>query len=331
MSKRRRTRAPTPRVFIASHLRYDLPFYHYGELRFNYEEYFRNPRQFRLVVLTGGEDISPAMYGHNTSKRCGTPNIIRDQRDLFVAYLAIKNNIPIVGICRGAQILNTLAGGTLIQDCSGHTVWHDVRTSDGRLMRVSSTHHQMMLPPPAGEILAWAEPSRGKEYFGGVNGRIKAPEQEVDVVFFPKLQALAMQYHPEYMSDSADSFNYSLELIEEKLGVRPVKSNWKDLFVSLPKLEITEESLAAEAAYTATLTKEELIKYEDAKWEESFVASRVRDSMSLLYGEEESKIGALDELELFKEMMAKASREADEKKEDKKPTQKSAAAGDAID
>src|SRR5438309_1359385 len=63
---------------------------------------------------------------------------------------------PMAGICRGSQFLNVMAGGRLCQHLDGHGSWHDMETSDGRSFEVSSTHHQMMLPPEGAKVIGWS-------------------------------------------------------------------------------------------------------------------------------------------------------------------------------
>src|ERR1035437_1282100 len=68
------------------------------------------------LLLTGGEDVVPAYYGKAAdSLRC-TTNPHRDSLEFALIQLAIKMQLPILGVCRGEQILNVALGGTLIID-----------------------------------------------------------------------------------------------------------------------------------------------------------------------------------------------------------------------
>ena len=68
------------------------------------------------ILFTGGMDIEPAVYGEEKWNDTveTTPN--RDQREAFLFRLASQRNIPILGICRGIQMMNVFFGGTLFQD-----------------------------------------------------------------------------------------------------------------------------------------------------------------------------------------------------------------------
>ena len=68
------------------------------------------------VVITGGHDIDPALYGERITGKCGTIVPERDAYDLDVAKYAFETGKPILAICRGIQILNVAMGGTLYQD-----------------------------------------------------------------------------------------------------------------------------------------------------------------------------------------------------------------------
>jgi putative glutamine amidotransferase len=72
--------------------------------------------RLRGVLLTGGADIDPRLYGEAPDSTC---QLAGDGRDLFEIDLvlrAIERDLPVLGICRGAQVLNVACGGTLVQD-----------------------------------------------------------------------------------------------------------------------------------------------------------------------------------------------------------------------
>lgn len=68
------------------------------------------------VIMSGGEDIAPAYYGEEPHANLGKVNDFRDTYDLRVARMAHNMNIPMLGICRGLQLINVVFGGTLVQD-----------------------------------------------------------------------------------------------------------------------------------------------------------------------------------------------------------------------
>ncbi len=68
------------------------------------------------VLLTGGHDVNPALYGEEPIPECGKSNPERDFMERIILDLALQNDIPVLGICRGIQFLNVFLGGTLYQD-----------------------------------------------------------------------------------------------------------------------------------------------------------------------------------------------------------------------
>ena len=67
-------------------------------------------------LFTGGGDPDPKYYGQSMLPECGTPNVPRDEFELALLKAAVAAGKPVLGICRGEQMLNVALGGTLIQD-----------------------------------------------------------------------------------------------------------------------------------------------------------------------------------------------------------------------
>lgn len=161
-----------------------------------------------LLFLTGGTDISPSIYQEEISDYTQLPDARRDAEEVRLVKKAVKNNIPIIGICRGAQLLTALAGGILIQHVDNHSVFgtHSMNTNDGNEFEVSSDHHQMMYPfgyinKEDYEIIGWSKYNRSDVYFKGKKNIIKElPKDfvEPEIVYYKKLNALAIQPHPEW-------------------------------------------------------------------------------------------------------------------------------------
>lgn len=68
------------------------------------------------IIFTGGDDILPAKYGEEPIKGIGDICILRDDQELKLLDMALERSLPILGICRGLQLLNVGLGGTLYQD-----------------------------------------------------------------------------------------------------------------------------------------------------------------------------------------------------------------------
>ncbi len=76
------------------------------------------------LVITGGKDVNPEIYGHDPHPATDDPARDRDAWELALLHAALRRDVPVLGICRGAQVLNVALGGTLHQhlpDVVGHS------------------------------------------------------------------------------------------------------------------------------------------------------------------------------------------------------------------
>jgi putative glutamine amidotransferase len=68
------------------------------------------------LLLPGGGDVHPARYGEPIHEKCGSISPDRDEAELALAQWAMDDGLPLLGICRGIQVLNVALGGSLYQD-----------------------------------------------------------------------------------------------------------------------------------------------------------------------------------------------------------------------
>ena len=156
-----------------------------------------------LVCFTGGEDVTPALYG--APNRGSGYNINRDAAEIYALQIALDSGKPCVGICRGGQFLNVMSGGKMIQDISGHAKHgtHTVYTTlykSHESLQVTSTHHQMMWPSKDGEMFMFA---RGLANV--LSGEELAVANDVEGVYYAHTRALCFQPHPEFSGDIGDT------------------------------------------------------------------------------------------------------------------------------
>ncbi|MFF7490408.1 gamma-glutamyl-gamma-aminobutyrate hydrolase family protein [Streptomyces luteogriseus] len=72
------------------------------------------------LVIAGGPDVDPVRYGAEREPRTGPPAPERDAWELALIEAALAARVPLLGICRGMQLLNVALGGTLVQHIDGH-------------------------------------------------------------------------------------------------------------------------------------------------------------------------------------------------------------------
>src|SRR5690625_4474214 len=161
--------------------------------------------QSDFVLFTGGEDVNPELYGEvNTNSNI---NAARDKFDIINFNLATEFSKPKVGICRGAQFLNIMSGGSMVQDIKGHLGTHPMQTDTGKVFDVTSTHHQMMVLPKDRKdytLIGWA-----------LNKTVPEVRLQPEVIWFKSTEALAVQYHPEYMEPYEDAVMFFHDLLRQ--------------------------------------------------------------------------------------------------------------------
>jgi putative glutamine amidotransferase len=147
------------------------------------------------LLLAGGEDVDPWNYGASADPGAGPHDRARDTFELALTRAALGADVPLLGICRGQQLLNVALGGTLIQHVDGHVQLehraertHPVHLEEGTRHAklygtttcVNSFHHQTVDRPGDGVVIA------GRDEHGSV--------EAIDV---PGARAMAVQWHPE--------------------------------------------------------------------------------------------------------------------------------------
>lgn len=178
------------------------------------------------LVLWGGEDIATGIYGQKASEFTDSQEELskRDIIELSLANAAIKKDIPIIGVCRGAQLMCARSGGTIIQHVDHHAGFsHPVKTFDGETFMTNSVHHQMMNPfqPQVGvdkveyEMLAWSSKPLSQLYIGEEGKHIPNIPKEPEIVWFPSTKSLCIQGHPEYMTATPEFIRYTYKLIKK--------------------------------------------------------------------------------------------------------------------
>ncbi len=156
-------------------------------------------------LFTGGQDVSPSVYGEETLPCCGETSAARDAMEIALLSAALEQGRPLLGICRGIQLINAALGGTLYQDLDSqlpgaaahhqsppydapaHTVTvlrdtplHDLLRCDR--LAVNSYHHQGV-----------------KTTAPGLSVMASAPDGLTEGVWLPDYPfCWAVQWHPEF-------------------------------------------------------------------------------------------------------------------------------------
>ncbi|UUX34066.1 gamma-glutamyl-gamma-aminobutyrate hydrolase family protein [Fundicoccus culcitae] len=156
------------------------------------------------LILTGGEDVSPMLYGEEPRKVIGRTSPMRDEFEIALFKEAVHQKKPILGVCRGLQLINVVLGGTLYQDLSedqsitiqhvqktkSEFVTHSIQVKKNSILSnimnsgdyVNSYHHQAINDLGNGlEVTAWSRDN--------VIEAIESVDKEQSIV--------GIQWHPE--------------------------------------------------------------------------------------------------------------------------------------
>ncbi|NDV58653.1 gamma-glutamyl-gamma-aminobutyrate hydrolase family protein [Bacteroides sp. 519] len=106
--------------------------------------------QLDALILTGGEDIHPSYYNEEPIPELGNVNNVRDVYDIALIKLAAKRNLPLLGICRGEQLINVAFGGSLYQDIPAQHADTTVNHNQAEPSKIP-THYVTILP---GSVIA---------------------------------------------------------------------------------------------------------------------------------------------------------------------------------
>jgi gamma-glutamyl-gamma-aminobutyrate hydrolase PuuD len=192
------------------------------------------------LVLPGGSDINPAIYKKpNYKSYVSTHSKYRDKQEIANYKKAIKQGRPILGICRGHQLISALNGLTLIQDMN-HPVSHEIYVRDlktdkfTKKVKVNSAHHQLVwtnnkLEGDDFKVYGHCLLSKHHYYDLRVSPIVTI---EPEIIHFPKINALGVQFHPEWMTPMPHDMEF-FEYDDDSRYYNPVLDYLKDLINKL--------------------------------------------------------------------------------------------------
>ena len=165
------------------------------------------------LILTGGGDIEPSLYHEKKDPKTKDIDIKRDNFEISLLKKAVEMEIPVLGICRGIQIINVAYKGTLYQDLPGHTYNknHIINIKKNSILdkifkkdkiEVNSYHHQGV-----------------KDIAPGFEAIAKSNEGIIEAIILDdnKKFIFGVQWHPERMYESfKDLFLEFIKIAEER-------------------------------------------------------------------------------------------------------------------
>lgn len=160
------------------------------------------------LVLWGGTDVDSFLYGEKHSKYSQQPNHSRDDVEWVQLEQAVIHKTPVVGVCRGAQLICAFNGGKLYQHSEPKEQNHSIKvalkgegawgTTPTKIFQsVSAGHHQIMRPAGNFVLLGW-NPEPVKVWVS--DDKTSMEPATAEVVWYPDTKMLAIQPHPEWAS-----------------------------------------------------------------------------------------------------------------------------------
>lgn len=156
-----------------------------------------------FLLLGGGTDVNPAFYGEAPHPYTQSPDSQRDNGNIEEINKALADRVPIIGICRGLQLLNVYHGGSLIQHLPTHSHYPEVKIFhnwESHAFFARTSHHQGC---------------KSIGYRGEVIG--KSDDGIIQAVWWPRFKHLGVQWHPEYMAKDCPANQWLKSFIEQNL------------------------------------------------------------------------------------------------------------------
>ena len=174
--------------------------------------------RFDGLLLTGGEDVDPALYGQVRAPECGEPNLARDKTEIALVLAAREFKKPLLAICRGSQLFNVALGGTLIQDIPSElpgSLNHNARNErESRVHPVSITPGSRVAAAIGATTVSVnsLHHQSVKDLGEGLRVTANSPDGIVEAVEWDgdDWWAMAVQWHPEEMNDSPEPWDRGL-------------------------------------------------------------------------------------------------------------------------
>jgi putative glutamine amidotransferase len=157
------------------------------------------------VVLAGGPDVDPALYGEMIHPACSLAGDTRDAFELAMAERCLRDGVPLLAICRGMQVLNVAAGGSLIQDLPSqvpvalpHAIDDTLTTVAHGLEVVEGTHLARALSTGMSTQVNSRHHQAAKVLGQGLAPSAHAPDGIVEAIEAVDLPfCVGVQWHPE--------------------------------------------------------------------------------------------------------------------------------------
>ncbi len=158
----------------------------------------RDPRQAErchALLLPGGGDLAPILYGQ-TDRGSLPPEPERDDLELRILRAFLSAEKPVLGICRGMQVLNVALGGNLLQDIPGH---RQIRERDS-FHAVQALPNSFLIPLYGEHFFVNSAHHQAVNVLGkGLQAAAVSSDSRIEAIAHERFPWFAVQWHPERM------------------------------------------------------------------------------------------------------------------------------------
>jgi putative glutamine amidotransferase len=168
------------------------------------------------ILLPGGNDVNPLLYGEERRSETQPPHNERDRFEMYLLEKAMERKLPVLGICRGLQLINVKLGGTLYQDVQKEmpgSLEHDCHGEDTKPLPRSALVHSVTLDENSKlhEVIGEKTVEVNSLHHQGIKDLGKgliatghSPDGLVEAIEMPDYPYLTgVQWHPEELQGSS--------------------------------------------------------------------------------------------------------------------------------
>lgn len=197
------------------------------------------------LLLPGGEDLDPSTYGAERHPQLGPTDKERDRTELLLTEWALAEGMPILGVCRGAQVINVACGGTLYQDLHSDRpdfAKHDYFPPNYERFRISHGIN-VELDSHLAQALGTVHEVNSMHHQGidrlgnGLSAVAKSEDGLVEAVEVPELPfVLGVQWHPEELAKTdqhSSSLFYDFVRASADDWREEIPIGWKERFLAM--------------------------------------------------------------------------------------------------
>lgn len=171
------------------------------------------------VYFIGGGDIFPILYGEEPIRNLGSIAIKRDRFEIDLFNLAFERKLPILGVCRGCQVINVASGGSLYQDIYSQDLTQNNHSTNGidnsegyHFVKIDNTSKFYNIMGEESLLVNSLHHQAVKRLSDGYKVSAQSTDGVIEAIEYSGDQfCLGIQWHPEMMIERYDKFNKIFE------------------------------------------------------------------------------------------------------------------------